>query len=110
MFDPTGNKFRTNHLNLTFKNEVAGKEYEIDFTELIVVAMLIGSKGSLKKFPNIVGQSFHERPLYIYARNYDGLTQKEKDEKSSYIVNRQLYPQLCSLKVKDPSGKIRAYY
>ena len=110
MFDPTGNKFNTNHINLTFKNEVAGTEYEIDFTELIVMAMLVGSKGSLKKFPNIVGQSFPERPLYIYARNYDGLTQKEKDEKSSYIINRQLYPQLCSLKATNSQGKIHAYY
>lgn len=81
---------RTKHLNLTFKNEVAGKEYEIDFTQLIVMSMMIGSIGEAHGI------------LYTYARDWNSATTtEEKARICDYKTNSKLYSHLCVLKSED---------
>ena len=78
------------HLNLTFKNEVAGKEYEIDFTQLIVMSMMIGSIGECCGI------------LYTYARDWNSATTKEQKARiCDYKTNSKLYSHLCVLKSED---------
>ena len=97
--------YHTQKLNLTFKNEVAGKVYEVDWTELIVMALMIGSEGTYEEGAR--RSSYEEGTLYKYARNWVGV---DKEKVSSYIINKQLYPELCCLNATDSKGKIHAYY
>ena len=112
MFNPPpASIYQTQKLNLTFKNEVAGKEYEVDWTELIVMALMIDSDGREEKDNNNITT---DGTLYKYARNWVAgsrfSVRVDTERVSSYIINRQLYPELCCLKEKDSQGKIHAYY
>ena len=100
----------TQHLNLTFKNEVAGTEYEIDFTDLIVMAMMIGSNGSTRGACSTslsAGGSYTGQPLFMYARNWD-MSPSSIKRTSSYLINSKLYPELCIL--KSDTTAISPYY
>ena len=101
----------THHLNLTFKNKVAGTEYEIDFTDLIVMAMMIGSNGSTRGACSTslsAGGSYTGQPLFMYARNWD-MSPSSIKRTSSYLINSKLYPELCILKATDTTA-ISPYY
>ena len=100
----------TQHLNLTFKNEVAGTEYEIDFTDLIVMAMMIGSNGSTEGSCSsslYAGGFYTGRPLFMYARKWD-MSPSSIKRTSSYLINSKLYPELCIL--KSDTTAISPYY
>ena len=107
---PPASKFMTQKLNLTFKNEVAGKVYEVDWTELIVMALMIDSEGRKENDNN----NITDGTLYKYARNWVAGSRfslrVDTERVSSYIINRQLYPELCCLKATNSQGKIHAYY
>ena len=100
----------TQHLNLTFKNEVAGTEYEIDFTDLIVMAMMIGSNGSTEgrcSTSLYAGGFYTGQPLFMYARKWD-MSPSSIKRTSSYLINSKLYPELCIL--KSDTTAISPYY
>tara|TARA_R110000744_G_scaffold177727_1_gene296675 strand:- start:468 stop:2216 length:1749 start_codon:yes stop_codon:yes gene_type:complete len=93
---PSHHAYQTLKLNLTFKNEVEGKEYEIDFTRLIVMSLMIGSKGGEDIFTENSVNRGQGKSLVMYARKWVGVNDKERI--SSYILNSKLYPNLCVLK------------